>query len=220
MDVWVWAILIVILAVAGTYLGWGWASRQLVLPCPTWLAWLLEGQIADKVLNTQRTLDRIGISSGQSVLEVGPGTGRLLIPAARRVAPGGRAVGLDLQPGMSDRLRVRADRAGICNLTAVTGDATGHHFPAESFDVVYLCAVLGEIPDQTAVLQRCHEVLKPGGQLSITEIFFGDPHFQRRQKVERLATAAGFVSGDFHGHWYYYTANFAKPVVDRTVTGT
>ncbi len=121
---------------------------------------------------------------------------------------------------MSDRLRVRADRAGICNLTAVTGDATAHHFPAEIFDVVYLCAVLGEIPDQTAVLQRCLEVLKPGGRLSVTEIFFGDPHFQRRQKVEQITLAAGFVPGDFHGHWYYYTANFAKPVVDRPVTGT
>lgn len=77
------------------------------------------------------------------------------------------------------------------NLEAVLGDVTQPHFPPRSFDVIYLCTVLGEIPDREAALKQCHEALKPGGRLSTTEIF-PDPHYQSRTTVQRLANAAGF----------------------------
>lgn len=118
-------------------------------------------------------------------------------------------VGLDIQPGMLDRLTARAARAGVSNLTAVLGDASQTQFPPESIDVVYLCTVLGEIPDREAAIQQCYAALKPNGILSITEIF-PDPHYQFRTKVQRLAEAAGFHLKEMHGPWYFFTANFAK----------
>jgi predicted methyltransferase len=51
--------------------------------------------------------------------------------------------------------------------------------------------------------------LKPGGRLSITEIF-PDPHYQSRVTVQRLAKAAGFRLQAVHGLWYLFTANFVK----------
>jgi ubiquinone/menaquinone biosynthesis C-methylase UbiE len=133
----------------------------------------------------------------------------LLIPAAQRVLPGGEVVGLDIQPGMIERLEARAAQAGVSNLTAILGDATRPHFPAGSFDVIYLCTVLGEIPDREAALRECYAALKPGGLLSITEIF-PDPHYQSRATVRRLAEAAGFRLRELHGPWYFFTANFVK----------
>lgn len=163
----------------------------------------------DKLMGTRRTLDRIGLQSDQRVLEVGPGPGRLLIPAARRVLPGGEVVGLDIQSGMLDRLKIRAAQAGVTNLTVILGDATQPNLPAESFDVIYLCTVLGEIPDREAALRQCYAALKPGGMLSITEIF-PDPHYQSRAVVQQLAEAAGFRLRETHGQWYFFTANFVK----------
>lgn len=163
----------------------------------------------DRVLGTHATLDRIGLHLGQRVLEIGPGPGRLLIPAARRVLPGGEVVGLDIQPGMIERLKARATRAGVSNLTTILGDATRSHFPPEGFDVAYFCTVLGEIPDREAALRQCHAALKPGGLLSITEIF-PDPHYQSRATVQRLAEAAGFRLKETRGPWYFFTANFVK----------
>lgn len=188
---------------------WRWFSRRRSLPCPTWLSGLVEGPVMDRVLGTQTTLDRIGLKPGQNVLEVGPGPGRLLIPAARRVQPGGEVVGLDIQPGMIERLKVRAAQAGVSNLKASLGDATHSNVPPESFDVIYFCTVLGEIPDRAAALYQCHVALKPGGLLSITEIF-PDPHYQSRATVQRLAEAAGFQLKEMHGPWYFFTANFVK----------
>ena len=48
-----------------------------------------------------------------TVVEIGPGPGRLLVPAARRVLPGGKAIGVELQQGMLDKLRRKLGRATI-----------------------------------------------------------------------------------------------------------
>jgi len=188
---------------------WRRQSRRRSLPCPTWLAGSLTSPLMDKVIGTQETLDRMGLQPGQRVLEVGPGPGRLLIPAAGRVLPGGEVEGLDIQPGMIERLKARAALAGVTNLTAILGDAIQPNVPAESFDVIFLCTVLGEIPDREAALRQCYAALKPGGQLSITEIF-PDPHYQSRATVQRLAESAGFCLHQAFGHWYFFTLNFTK----------
>lgn len=194
----------------GSGLWWRASSRRQSQPCPWWLAWLLESSLMEKFEHTQLTLDRIGLQSGQRVLEVGPGPGRLLIPAARRVLPGGEVVGLEIQPQMVERLKSRTNQAGISNLTVILGDATKPHVPLESFDVVYLCTVLGEIPDREAALKQCHAALKPSGTLSITEIF-PDPHYQSRKTVRHLAEAAGFCFKHTYGSWLSFTMNFMKP---------
>ena len=195
---------------AAIALAWRVASRRRALPCPVGLSWWLESSLADRLAGTRATLDRIGLRPGQRVLEVGPGPGRLLIPAARRVLPGGEVVGLDIQPGMIARLEARAAREGLTNLTAVVGDATAASFAPESFDVVYLCTVLGEIRDREAALRECYRVLKPGGTLSVTEIL-PDPHYQPRATVQELAGAAGFRPTAVYRGWNRYTANFTRP---------
>jgi ubiquinone/menaquinone biosynthesis C-methylase UbiE len=110
---------------------------------------------------------------------------------------------------MIERLEARAQVAGVSNLAAVLGDATQPHVPPEHFDVVYLCTALGEIPDREAAMRQCYLALKPGGLLSITEIF-PDPHYQSRTTVQRLAKAAGFRLHEMRGRWCFFTANFIK----------
>ena len=82
--------------------------------------------------------------------------------------------------------------------------------PPASADLVYLCTVLGEIPDRAAALKNCYDALRPGGRLSLTEIK-GDPHYQSRAKVDELTRAAGFEPLEVAGNWWRYTANFRKP---------
>jgi ubiquinone/menaquinone biosynthesis C-methylase UbiE len=191
-------------------LGWRRISRNHSVPCPTLLAGFLENPVVDKLAGTQLTLDYMGLRPGQRVLEIGPGPGRLLIPAAQRVAPNGEVFGLDIQPGMLARLKTNAARAGVTNLTAMLGDATQAVFSPESFDVIYLSTVLGEIPDREAALRQCYAALKPGGTLSITEMM-PDPHYQTQEMVQQLAEGAGFRPQAAYGPWYRFTANFIKP---------
>ena len=190
-------------------LGWRWASRRWSLPCPAALAWSLENPILQRFNGTRVTLDRLELRPGQKILEIGPGPGRLLIRAANRVLPGGEAVGIDIQPAMIERLDARARSAGVTNLRTIVGDAASAHVPDASFDLVFLCAALGEIPDRAAALAQCLRALKSGGILSITEMA-GDPHYQTRATVDRLALAAGFARHRVRGGWWLYTADFIK----------
>jgi ubiquinone/menaquinone biosynthesis C-methylase UbiE len=192
------------------FLGWRWASRNWSLPCPALFAWALESSLYGRLTGTDLTIERIGLGPGQRVLEIGPGPGRLLIPAAKRVLPEGEVVGVDIQPGMIKRLKQRAKGAGVANLTAVLGDATTAVVPEASFDVVFLATTLGEIPDRPAVLRQCFRALRPGGVLSITEML-PDPHYQSQRTVRKLAEQAGFVLTSIHGGRWLFTANFVKP---------
>lgn len=111
---------------------------------------------------------------------------------------------------MIDRLRGRAEAKDISNLSAILGDATRPHVEEASFDLVFLVTTLGEIPDRAAALTESYKALKPGGRLSITELFC-DPYYQSRSKVKRLAEEAGFELEDVKGGWWFFTANFVKP---------
>jgi ubiquinone/menaquinone biosynthesis C-methylase UbiE len=205
-------VLWIALGVVGLFvaiaLAWRWASRVWSLPCPSVTAWMVDNPIAER--RTRTTLDRLGLRPGQSILEIGPGPGRLLIPAALRVLPGGEAVGIDIQPGMIERIKAKAEKAGVTNVTPMLGDAAQPHVAEASFDLVFLCTALGEIPDRGAALAQCYRALKPGGILSVTEVF-GDPHYQRRSVVRRMAEAAGFRLQSIQGGWWMFTANFVKP---------
>lgn len=190
-------------------LWWRWLSRRQSMPCPTLFAGILESAWFERLIGTQTTLDRIGLEPGQRVLEIGPGPGRLLIPAAQRVMPGGEVVGLDIQAGMIERLKAQAARMQVSNLTGVVGDAAQPHFPSGAFDVIFLCTVLGEIPNRELALKQCFDALKNGGKLSVTEIF-PDPHFQSRGSVCQFAETSGFRLHEVYGHWNFFTANFIK----------
>lgn len=97
-------ILLALVAIAG----WTAVSRRQAKPYPALFAWFLDNPLSARLLGTQTTLDQIGLRPGQRVLEIGPGSGRLLIPAARRVLPGGAATGLEVQSGMVEMLRRHA----------------------------------------------------------------------------------------------------------------
>lgn len=197
-------------SVAAFCIGWRWASRVWSLPCPSLVGWALESSFYGRITGTNKTLDRIGLKPGQRVLEAGPGPGRLLIPAARRVLPGGEVVGIDIQPGMIERLKERAKAANVTNLTAILGDATHPIVPESSFDVAFLVTTLGEIPDRAAALAQCFRALKSGGILSVSEML-PDPHYQSKATVKRLAEAAGFRLHSIEGGRWLFTANFVKP---------
>jgi ubiquinone/menaquinone biosynthesis C-methylase UbiE len=208
--VFLWLFPGIVVAFVGIGVGWRWASRVWSLPCPSLLAGSLESPFFGRFNGARTTVERLGLRPGQKILEIGPGPGRLLIPAAKRVLPGGEAVGIDIQQKMLDRLKVRAEQANVTNLRMIHGDATKQHVPEASFDLVYLCTVLGEIPDRPTALAECYRALKPGGVLSITEMF-GDPHYQSRSTVRRLAEAAGFRPRSVYGNWLRFTADFVKP---------
>lgn len=102
-------------ALATTF-GWRLLSRRYSLPCPSWLAWLLENPYVDTVAHADHTIAHMALEQGMSVLDVGCGPGRLTIPLAMCVGDEGHVVGLDIQPAMLSKARQKVERAGLTNL--------------------------------------------------------------------------------------------------------
>ena len=110
---------------------------------------------------------------GGSVVEIGCGTGRNLIQAAR-LWPEARLFGLDVSPAMLETARANIGRAGLSDRIMVAeGDATGFEalglFGHARFDRVFLSYTLSMIPDWQRALDQAASLLGPGDELRIVD---------------------------------------------------
>lgn len=154
------------------------------------LAWLLllarERAFRDRLVRLAR------LEPGQSVLDIGCGTGSLAIAAKRRVGLSGRMHGIDASPEMIARARKKASKAGA-DVTFTNGVVEGLPFPEAQFDAVLSTLMLHHLP--RAAREQCvrevRRVLKPGGR--VLAVDFGRAaggrsslieHFHRHGRVD------------------------------------
>lgn len=116
----------------------------------------------------ERTIDRLGLLPGMSVLDVASGSGASAVPAARRVGPTGRVVGVDLSTRLLELGREKAVRSGLTQLEFVEGDMTGTGFPDAEFDRVLCVFGISFAPDMEAFAAELWRMVRPGGRLAIT----------------------------------------------------
>jgi len=161
-------------------------------------------------ITRSRLLSTLAPQPGETVLEVGPGTGYYTLDVADWVKPDGEVDILDLQPEMLDHTMRRAGERGLANVTPTQSDATSLPFGDGTYDAAYLVTVLGEIPDQDAALRELARVLKPGGRLVVGELV-GDPHYVRLAPLRLRASGAGLGFERRAGNALGYFARFRKP---------
>lgn len=161
------------------------------------------------ILSPRGLVRRLDLKPHFNVLELGPGPG-YFSPAVARALPAGKLVLVDVQQEMLDMAKQRLDGLGVANVEYRLGNAGA--LPAEtgSFDVVFLVAVLGEVPDRAACLGEIHRVLRPKGLLSVTEYKLGDPDFIPSAELQRSVKAAGFEGCSRHEGLFHYTLGFRK----------
>lgn len=202
-------LMLTVLAAAGT--GLLLRRRYPHWPCPSSLSFLLENPFTNRVAGAQLLLDRAGVAPGMRVLDVGCGPGRITLPAARRVGQDGEVVALDIQPAMLQRVQRKLEVEKVSNVRLLHAGAGEGKTEPESFDRAFLVTVLGEIPDKTAALREIYRALKPGGILSITELF-PDPDMQTPGAIRRRAQETGFEVVGKLGSFPAFTMNLMKPV--------
>jgi ubiquinone/menaquinone biosynthesis C-methylase UbiE len=178
-------------------------------PIPEFLANLIDNPFRRKIQPPDETPLRHGIEPGMVVLEVGPGNGTYTMTTARRVGDAGKVITIDIEPKMIERVKKRAQLEGIDNIEARVADVYDLPFEAGSFHVVYMIAVIGEIPDPGRAMREFHRVLPPAGRLVFSELLL-DPDYPRAKTLIRLANGAGFRLKEKVGNSFYYTLIFEK----------
>jgi ubiquinone/menaquinone biosynthesis C-methylase UbiE len=106
------------------------------------------------------------LEPGESVLDIGCGTGTLAIAAKRRVGPSAVVHGIDVSPEMIARARRKAKKAGEAIAFEVAA-AQSLPFPDARFDVVLSTVMLHHLPRaaRQQAVREARRVLKPGGRL-------------------------------------------------------
>jgi demethylmenaquinone methyltransferase/2-methoxy-6-polyprenyl-1,4-benzoquinol methylase len=121
----------------------------------------------------QMALERLSVSEGETVLEIGFGTGHCLRRIAESVGPKGKAYGIDISTGMMEISKERLEEAGLEDRVKLfCGDAANLPFDDSVFDAVFMSFTLElfDTPEIPKVLEEIKRVLKQGGRLGIASM--------------------------------------------------
>jgi demethylmenaquinone methyltransferase/2-methoxy-6-polyprenyl-1,4-benzoquinol methylase len=118
----------------------------------------------------RRAVAALGLRRGDTVLEVGVGTGRNLPHLLDAVGPGGAVVGVDLSPGMLAEARKLVAKRGAANVELIEADASAvgldREFDAVLFSLSYSAM---PVPARAPALARGWQHLRPGGRLVVMD---------------------------------------------------
>ena len=135
------------------------------------------------------------LAAGETVLDVGCGTGTLVIAAKRHVGSTGAAYGIDASPEMLARANKKARRAGV-DVVFKNAFAQALPFPDAQFDAVLTTVMLHHLPRKARheCAGEMRRVLKPGGR--VLAVDFGAVAQKRRGPLAHLHRHGHLKVGD------------------------
>lgn len=157
------------------------------------------------------------LKPGEIVLDLGSGGGIDVLLSARRVAPTGKAYGLDMTDQMLALARENQKTAGIENVEFLKGEIENIPLPANSVDVIISNCVINLSADKDRVFREAFRVLKPGGRLAVSDmVVTGEVAAEIRKSVELWI---GCIAGALRDSEYaskLVTAGFEKIEIEPT----
>ena len=165
---------------------------------PGGIVWL-EREERETEERPQAVIDALDIEPGQTIADLGAGSGYYSFRIAPLVGPKGRVLAIDVQPEMLRTIEARARRERVNNLETVRASAYDPHLAPSSVDLVFMVDVYHELEYPYEVMTHVRDALKPGGRIALIEYRKEDPavaikevHKMSEEQIVRELTAAGF----------------------------
>lgn len=152
----------------------------------------------------QLLIDSLAIKPGQTIADLGAGSGYYSFRIAPLVGEQGRVLAVDIEPRMLRIISERAKRERVENVFTVLGTPRDPNLgepnlPANSVDLLFMVDVYHELEYPLEMMLKVREALKPGGRVALIEYRAEDPkvmikpvHKMTERQIIRELTAAGF----------------------------
>lgn len=145
-------------------------------------------------------LGSLALKPGESVADIGAGSGYFTLRFAAAVGPTGKVYAVDIDGEMLAHIEARAKDEQVSNIQGVLADPHDPKLPPASVDLIFICDTLHHISERAKYYPLLARALKPGGRLvnidfqKKREITLGPPFAMRidRQDMIKEAEAGGF----------------------------
>lgn len=156
--------------------------------CPSWLARTLDNPIRRLIHSPDKILEGY-INLGQTVLDLGCGSGTFTIAMARMVGEAGRVIAVDLQDEMLQMVKQKAVKDGLDSRITTHKSEPDRIGISDKVDFALAFYMVHEVTDVDAFLREVSSLLKPSGKLLIAEplIHVSESSFKKTVDAVRLA---------------------------------
>jgi ubiquinone/menaquinone biosynthesis C-methylase UbiE len=183
----------------------------------------------------KKAVQRLDLEPGETVVEIGCGTGRNLPLLCDAVGDDGQVVGVDASSGMLARAQQSVTRHRRQNVRLLHQDAAKLNLP-DQIDAALFSLSYSVLPDRETVLQKAWEALRPAGRLvimdaglpasplgrllgpigeAIATAFPGDPYSRPWEDLTSLSQSV-------HSEWFqlgiYFICTVRKPATSKLQT--
>lgn len=161
------------------------------------------------------------LAPGDTVVEIGCGTGHNFPLLEAAVGPGGRIVGVDLTEAMLEEARARVERNGWRNVELVRSDAVAYRFPKEVGGVLSTFA-LTLVPELDRVVEHAAGALRPGKRMVVVDFKAPErwPRWMLRAILPLLRPFAVRLELAERHPWESLGRHFGNATVEERYLGT
>ena len=128
-------------------------------------------------------ISKARLSAGQTVLDIGCGSGSITVEAGLQVESTGNVIGIDVDPKAVELTKNNLEKFQVSNTTIILGDAKEKISDLnEEVDAIFIGGTGGDTKD---ILELCENKLKPGGRIVIGVILI-ETLYSVLQTIEKL----------------------------------
>ncbi len=133
-----------------------------------WVA-VFEAPDRERWQKPDEVIKALKLKPGQTVVDIGAGTGYFTRRFAKAVGPHGKAVGLDIEPSLVAYMRADAKRQGLSNYEARLVKPDDPELSPNSADLIFFCDVLHHIDNRPVYLRSLIPALRPNGRVAVID---------------------------------------------------
>jgi ubiquinone/menaquinone biosynthesis C-methylase UbiE len=169
---------------------WGVPGAALQLASRTAEEWLKTLESPQRVagLKIPEVISKLRLAPGQSVADIGAGTGLFEGALSAAVSPGGTVYAVDVDQALLDHIAGRAKELQVSNVRVVLGKFTDPGLPVRTIDLAFINDVLHHIQDRAEYLKNLAGYLKPTGRIAVID-FLPDQGGHRNQPELQVTKA-------------------------------